>query len=137
MDLTNPEMWKQEWTAFTNAPFIMLAGIMVVGVAAWWLNGKMSEGEIAGLKAQMSAKDERLSLGVDKLAAAERDLEKLQKEFQNYKAEVDTKGRNASPAKVDAAIVRLTHGNMIVRSSLTGLPDGVFDFDLAKDDDEI
>jgi hypothetical protein len=75
MDPTNPEMWKQEWTAFTNAPFIMLAGIMVVGVAVWWLR-RMSEGEIAGLKAQMSAKDERLSLGLDKLAASERDLER-------------------------------------------------------------
>jgi hypothetical protein len=134
----DPDAWKQQWTAFWSAPYIMLPFIGASFWSAWWLRGRTSEGEIAGLKAQMSAKDERLSLGVDKLAASERDLEKLQKEFQDYKAEVATNGRNASPAKVDAAIVRLASGNTIVRSSLMGTPAGVFsDFNFSKNKGEI
>jgi ABC-type Na+ efflux pump permease subunit len=118
MDVTNPEMWKQEWTAFTSAPFIMLAGIMVVGVAAWWLSGKMSEAQVAGLKAEISAWDQRLKLAADLVAASDRAKDELEKQFQAYKEEVSIEGRNASSAKVDAAIVGVGKSNTEIRSKL-------------------
>jgi hypothetical protein len=68
-----------------------------------------------------------------------RDLEKLQKEFQNYKERVVIEGSKASPAKVDAAIVRLASGNFMLRSNLRGgAPAGIFsNLDLSKDKGEI
>jgi hypothetical protein len=125
MNPFDPETWKQQWTAFWSAPFIMLPLIVVAGLTAWWFRGKMSDAEIAGLKEQISVKEERLKFAFDLVAASDRDFEKLQKdfgklqkEFQDYKEQVAIEGRNASPAKVDAAIVRVASGNAEIRSKL-------------------
>jgi hypothetical protein len=124
---------------FLERPYIILPFIVASFGAAWWLRGNTKEGEIAGLKTQMDALREQLKLAADQTAASERDLEKLKKEFQAYKEEVALKGSKASPVKVDAAIVRLTNGNMIVRSSLMGgAPAGVFpNFDFSKNKGEV
>jgi hypothetical protein len=120
MNPTSLETWKQQWTAFWSAPYIILPFIVASFLAAWWFRGKTKEGEIAGLERQISAKDERLELAKDQTAAVERDFEKLKKEFQAYKEEVAVKGRDASPAQVEAAIAKLADGNAMVRSNFLG-----------------
>jgi hypothetical protein len=113
MDYFNPDDWTKLETAFTSAPpwaSIVAAGA-ASGLLGWWVRGKMSE-------TQISVKEERLKFAVEQTASVERDFEKLEKEFQDYKAEVAAKGRNASPAKVDAAIVRVTNGNTVIRDKL-------------------
>jgi septal ring factor EnvC (AmiA/AmiB activator) len=118
MDPTSLETWKQQWAAFWSAPYIILPFVVASFGAAWWLRGNTKEGEIAGLEREISAKDERLKLADDKTAAVERYLEKLKKEFQDYKKQVAINGNNASSAKVDAAIVRVTSGNAEIRKKL-------------------
>ena len=118
MDVTNPEMWKQEWTAFASAPFIMLAGIMVVGAAAWWLSRKMFEAQIAGLKEQIAASEQRLKFADERVLSSERALEEVKKQVQDYKMEVATKGSDASSAKMDAAIEQLKRENALLAGDL-------------------
>ena len=53
--------------------------------------------------------EERLKLATDASAAFDRtkdELEKVKKEFQDYKERVAVEGSNASPVKMDAAIGR-------------------------------
>jgi hypothetical protein len=120
MDPSNLETWKQQWTIFWSAPYIILPLIVVSLWVAWWFRGRTKEGEIAGLKAQMSVKDERLSFAVDGLDRARDDLANLDKQFLAYKMEVAANGKNASPVKMDAAILRIRDGDRIVRSNLLG-----------------
>jgi hypothetical protein len=84
-------------------------------------------GQVAGLKEQIAALnagilvfEQRLKLTTEQMAASGRATEELEKQFQLYKEKVSIEGKNASPAKVDAAIVKVANGNTDVRSSLSG-----------------
>lgn len=125
MDITNPEMWKQEWTAFSSAPYIILPFIVAGWLAAWWFRGRTSEGEtaglkeqIAGLKEQIATWDQRLKLATESVAAADRARDELDKQFQAYKAEVAAKGSNASPAKFAAAFEQLRREDAIMAAGI-------------------
>jgi CubicO group peptidase (beta-lactamase class C family) len=85
------------------------------------LRPSLSQAERAGFKEQMAAVEQRLKLADAASSAADRTKDELEKQFQAYKAEVAAKGSSASPAKVDAAIVRLTKGNTLVKSELMGV----------------
>jgi hypothetical protein len=81
-------------------------------------------GQVAGLKEQIAALnagilvfEQRLKLATEQTAASGRATEGLEKQFQLYKEKVSIEGKNASPAKVDAAIVKVANGNTDVRSS--------------------
>jgi hypothetical protein len=122
MDPSNPDDWRKLATAFTSAPLwaVILATGVPVGLAVWWFRGTMFEREITSLKAEMVGKvaglegeksvlEQRLKLADDLKAAFDRvkdELANVQKELQDYKAQVTIEGRNASSAKVDAAIVK-------------------------------
>jgi hypothetical protein len=125
MDVTSPEMWKQEWMAFTSAPYIILPFIVAGWLAGLWFRGRTTEGEIAGLKREISVHDReisvwelRLKLATDLVAAADRARDELDKQFQAYKAEVAAKGSNASPAKVEAALEQLNKEDALVTHAL-------------------
>jgi hypothetical protein len=118
MDPTNPDTWKQQWAAFWSAPWVMAPLILVVGSIVWWFRGTMFEREIASLKEQIAAWDQRLKLATDLVAASDRAKDELDKQFQAYKADVAFKGSNASPAKVDAAFEQLRRENTILEAGL-------------------
>jgi hypothetical protein len=125
MDVTNPEMWKQEWTAFASAPYIILPFIVAGWLAGLWFRGRATEGEIAGLKSEISVHDReisvwelRLKLATDSVATADRARDELDKQFQAYKAEVAAKGSNASAGKVEAAFEQLKRENAIMEAGL-------------------
>jgi hypothetical protein len=118
MDLTNPEMWKQEWTAFWSAPFIMLAGIMAVGVAAWWFSKKIFEGQVAGLKEQVAAAEQRLKFATEQMAASVRATDELEREIQSYKDGVFLEGRMASSANLDEAIKSVEESNARIKDAV-------------------
>jgi hypothetical protein len=85
---------------------------------SWFGSADISVGEAfrsAGVSARTTIEACRRPNG-----ASDRAAENLRKQFQTYKAEVAAKGSNASPAKVDAAIVRVANSNTIVRLSLLG-----------------
>jgi hypothetical protein len=117
----NPETWKQQWAIIANAPFFVIPLILIVALVVGWFQGRLSAAQIAGLKEQISAVEQRLKLADDASSASDRakdELEKLKKEFQDYKEQVAINGNNASSAKVDAAIVRVTSGNAEIRKKL-------------------
>jgi hypothetical protein len=118
-DLTKLVFWQQQWAAFTSAIWIMLPLFIIVVFVVWWLSGKLSEAQIAGLKEQIAAKEDRLKLAADGLDRAKDDLANLDKQFQAYKAEVAAKGKNASPEKVDAAIEQLKREDAIMEAGLS------------------
>jgi hypothetical protein len=119
-NLLKPELWEQQWAIFTSAPLILGPLILIVGLIVWWLRGTTSRRETASWETEISAVEKRLKLAADALAQSDRDTEKLRKEFQAYKAEVSVEGSKASPAKVDAAILRVAKGNTAVRSEVLG-----------------
>jgi hypothetical protein len=127
MDPSNPDDWRKLATAFTSAPIwaVMVATGAPVGVAVWWFRGWMSQErlavlreQIATVKEQVAAVEQQLKLATDASAASERAKDELEKQFLAYKSEVAAKGRDASPVKVDAAIVKVASGNTVIRSKL-------------------
>ena len=109
MDFYNPDDWTKLETAFTSAPrwAIMVAASTIGGLIGWSFRGSMSAAQIGSLKEQIAALEQRLKLTAEQAAASDRATDKVEKEFQAYKAEVAAKGRDASPAKVEAALTGL------------------------------
>ena len=98
-------------------------GYRTVDRACWIcglvVSGWLFQAEKAGLKEQIGAIEQRLKLAADASGASERAKDELEKQFLAYKSEVAAKGKEASPAKVYAAIVKVASGNTNVRSSLS------------------
>ena len=59
-----------------------------------------------------------MKLAADLMAAFDRALEELEKQFLLYKEKVSIDGKNASPAGVDAAITKVASGNTEIRKKL-------------------
>jgi hypothetical protein len=116
--LLSSDAWKQQWAAFWSAPWVIGPLILIVGGAVWWFRGKMFETQIAGLKEQIAAMEQRLKLATDGLGRAKDDLLSLDKQFQAYKAEVMTEGSRASSAKVEATILQLRREGAIMAEEL-------------------
>jgi ABC-type amino acid transport substrate-binding protein len=122
MDITNPEMWRQEWTAFQSAPFIMLAGVMVVGVAAWGLNWIRFSGRIAGLEGEKAVLQRRLEAEIaakngeisflerqlkdtaDKLVGAGTATDEVEKRFKILEDAIAAKAENAALAALASQV---------------------------------
>jgi hypothetical protein len=51
------DILKQEWPVIRDAPVLSIALLIVGGICAWWLRGRNAVAEIAGLKAQIAARD--------------------------------------------------------------------------------
>jgi len=115
-----PEFWEQQWAALTNVPVILTLPILIVGLIVWLFRGWMSQSERDGWKEQITGLEQRLKFAASALTKSDRDTENLKKEFKVYKAEVVAEGSKASPAKVDAAILRFSKGNAAVRSEVFG-----------------
>jgi hypothetical protein len=103
----------------------MLPLFLLIVWVVWWFRGMSQERlavlkeQIAAVKEQVTAVEQQLKLAVAASGASERAKDELEKQFLDYKSEVAAKGREASPAKVDAAIVKVASGNTDVRSSLS------------------
>jgi predicted nucleic acid-binding Zn-ribbon protein len=137
MDPFDPDDWTKLETAFTSAPrwAVMLATGGIVGAAVWWFRGWMlrervdrlkeqiaaGKEQIAAVKEQVTVAEQQLKLATAAASASERALEELKKEFQVYKVQVAAKGKDASPAKVDAAIVKVADSNTNIGDRLVEL----------------
>jgi len=122
VDVSDPELWKQQWAALMSAPYIMLPLLAVVAMVAWWVRGKMSEETIAGQRERIALFDDRLKFAADKAASANQAKEEVEKQFQAYKAEVAGNAGQTSlaarAAKIDAAIEELSAANNAVSSAV-------------------
>ena len=105
MDVSNPDTWKQQWTAFISAPYIVAPVLMVFGGLVGGLLGR-----IAGLKGRISVFEDRLKLAAKQAESARQAKDEVATEFGTYMAEVAAKAENAplgaSAARVEGAIVR-------------------------------
>ena len=119
MDVSNPDTWRQQWTAFMSAPYIVAPLLMVFGGLVGLLLAR-----IAGLKGRISVFDDRLKLAAKQAESARQAKDEVAKEFQTYKAEVAAKAENAalgaSAARVEGAIVRFAAANNTL-SDILGL----------------
>jgi len=110
MDVSNPDTWKQQFTAFTSAPYIVAPLLMVFGGLVGWLLGR-----IADLKGRISVFEDRLKLAAKQAESARQAKDEVAKEFQTYEAEVAAKAENAalgaSAARVEGAILRFAAAN--------------------------
>jgi hypothetical protein len=111
MDVSNPDTWKQQWTAFTSARYIVAPLIVFAGLVGWWLKGIT----IAGLKGRISVFEDRLKLAANQAESARQGKDEVATEFETYRAEVAAKAENAalgaSAARVEGAIVRFAAAN--------------------------
>jgi hypothetical protein len=110
MDVSNPDTWKQQWTAFMSAPYIVAPVLMVFGGLVGGLLGR-----IAGLKGRISVLEDRLKFAAELAESARQAKDEAATEFETYKAEVATKAEDAalgaSAARVEGAIVRFAAAN--------------------------
>ena len=115
MDVSNPDTWKQQWTAFTSAPYIMAPLIAFAGLVGWWLKVTTSKRTIAGLNGRISVFENRLKLAAIQAESARQAKNEVVKEFQTYRAEVAAMAENAAlgatAARVEGAIVRFAASN--------------------------
>jgi hypothetical protein len=86
---------------------------------------RSEELQIAGLKEQIGALEQRVT---DLTTVSDR----VDKQFQDYKAEVAANGRDASPAKVDAAIVEVADSDTNIGSMLVKLHRGLNEFEALR-----
>ena len=84
MDVSNPDTWKQQWTAFTSARYIVAPLIVFAGLVGWWLKAMT----IAGLKGRISVFEDRLKLAAKQAESARQAKDEVAKEFETYMAEV-------------------------------------------------
>jgi len=100
------QVLKQQWTAFTTAPYIAAPLIVFAGLVGWWLERR----KMAGLKRRISAFEDRLKLAAQQAESARQAKNDVAKEFKTYNAEVGAKAEDAalgaSAARVDGAILR-------------------------------
>ena len=120
MDVSNPDNWKQQWAAFTSAPYIVAPLIVFAGLVGWWLKGIT----IAGLKGRISVFEDRLTLAAKQAESARQAKDEVATEFETYRSEVGAKAENAalgaSAARVEGAIVRFAAANNTL-SEILGL----------------
>jgi hypothetical protein len=121
MDLSNPDTWKQQWTAFTSARYIVAPLIVFAGLVGWWLKGIT----IAGLKGRISVFEDRLKLAAKQAESARQAKDEVATEFETYNAEVSakvTKAKSAalgpSAARVEGAITRFAAANNSLSETL-------------------
>jgi hypothetical protein len=111
MDVSNPDIWKQQWTAFMSAPYVVAPLVVFAGLVGWWLKGIT----IAGLKGRISVFEDRLKLAAKQAESARQAKDEVATEFGTYMAEVAAKAENAalgaSAARVEGAIVRFAAAN--------------------------
>jgi hypothetical protein len=109
MDVSNPDTWKQQWTAFMSAPYIVAPVLMVFGGLVGGLLGR-----IAGLKGRISVFEDRLKLAAKQAESARQAKDEVATEFEAYKEEA-AKAENAalgtSAARVQGAILRFAAVN--------------------------
>jgi hypothetical protein len=109
MDVSNADVWKQQWTAFTSAPYIAAPSIVFAGLVGWWLR------KIVGLNGRISVFEDRLKLAAEQAESAREAKDEVAKEFETYKAEVAAKAENAAlgapAARVEGAILRFAAAN--------------------------
>jgi hypothetical protein len=109
MDVSNPDTWKQQWTAFISAPYIVAPVLMVFGGLVGGLLGR-----IAGLKGRISVFEDRLKLAAKQAESARQAKDEVATEFEAYKEEA-AKAENAalgtSAARVQGAILRFAAVN--------------------------
>jgi hypothetical protein len=142
-DVFDPNTLQQQWTAFTNAPFIMLPLIAIAASGAasagWWLRGTTSagkiaglEGKIAGLEAQNAALDarnsvteQRLKLAAEQLAVANEAKNDVETRFRALEmaiaSKADVVSLSALAAEVKTEFAKLTAANNAVRSTVSAV----------------
>jgi hypothetical protein len=110
MYLLNPDTWKQQWTAFMSAPYIVAPLLMLFGGLVGLLLGR-----IATLKVRISVFEDRLKLAAEQAESARQAKDEVAKEFETYEVEVAAKAENAalgaSAARVQGAILRFAAVN--------------------------
>ena len=122
MDVSDPDTWMRQWTAFTSAPYIvgplMVFLLVFAGLVGWLL------GMIADLNERISVFEDRLKLAVEQAESARQAKDEVATEFETYRSEVGAKAENAalgaSAARVEGAIVRFAAANNTL-SEILGL----------------
>jgi len=105
--------------AFFNwaAPLIF-AGICAVIWFAWWLGGKLSEGEIAELKGKVEVLDQRLNFAKDRADAATKEATDIKAEFEKLKKEI----ANQAPREIlqnSAAVLEINLDRLVSANNST------------------
>lgn len=122
MDLFDLDLWKQQWQAFMNAPYIIAPFIAGAGLAGWWLRALKSGRKIDGLAGRIALFEDRLKFASEKAESANQAKDEVERQFQIYKAEV-TANSGADQltilaAKVDAAIAQFSAASNAVSSAI-------------------
>ena len=108
------EIAKAEWSVLAAAPFLVLALIAVVASLIWWLKGSIDDGQIkqlnahiAGLKAQLDVRDERMRLAEEKREEVQKTAERLSGQVSVLTAQLQ---QHAAPAEIErtAGIIQST-----------------------------
>jgi small-conductance mechanosensitive channel len=127
---------QKEWPVISGAPWSFVIAVVAAGVLIWLFLWIIHRSQIAGknstiealktqLEAQVSPLREQISSLKEQIAAIEQRLklatdakEEVDKQFHTYKEDVAAKGRDASPAKVEAALEQLNKEDALMAHAL-------------------
>ena len=76
---------SDEWTVIAFAPVSFITAVALIGIAIWFFIQLVHKGEIAGLKATITAQKERMDLSRDRLDDSQQRLVELELEIEKMK----------------------------------------------------
>jgi hypothetical protein len=115
-----PEFWKAQWDAVIVAPWLIIPLLALVGYVGWRLRGSVDDGEIRGLKAQISARDAQLDLARDQQQDVNSKLQQVNTNLTLLRQQVQTR----QPAAVILGTANSTSA-LVVETSVVNQALGV------------
>jgi len=129
MDVLNPDIWKRQWEAFMNAPYIFLPLLIIAAVAVWWGRGAVLEERIAVLKAQNESQntifENRRQLATEKVELANQAKSEVERQLNDLKA--SSVGNDALARRLERleqAIEKVSAANNAVVKAAVGDAEG-------------
>jgi hypothetical protein len=120
-ELLKQEFWKQPLAAFQNDFWVMLPLFVIVVLAVWWFRGRLSEAQIAGLRAEKSVLEQRLNLAADQAKIASQVENEVERQLQALNLAVTDKASLSALAMLETEIGKLANANNAVSATLSGV----------------
>lgn len=112
------EYAKKEWRVIKGAPFVFVAGVLVIGAVIWWIidlrySDRLNSANQAKEAANQTIKLMETKLAVSPTESAVEKIEKLQEELRSLRAETD-----ASVSFSPPIVKKMKDGAYLVQSTM-------------------
>jgi len=75
------KFWHDQWEIVASAPWLIIPSLLIAGLVGWKWKGINDDGEMRGLRAELSATNQRLELAREKYDGVVSQLNELKNEI--------------------------------------------------------